>query len=60
MRKALLILVILILLSVTIEIPDVNVTGINVTGLLIGVASGFMDIMRMVLKQILLSIAEML
>ena len=60
MRKETLVLIILIMLAVTIEVPDVNVTGVNITGLVIGVASGFLTILRMIVKQALLAIANLL
>ena len=60
MRKEALILIVLILLAVTIEVPDVNVTGVNITGLVISVASGFLTILRMIVKQALLAIANLL
>jgi len=60
MRKKLLILLIFILFAAAIEIPDLNVTGINITGLLIGLATKFLSIMKIILKEVLLAIANML
>ena len=53
-------LLILLLFVVAVEIPDVNVTGINITGLMVSVATKFMQVMRAIVKQILLTIANML
>jgi hypothetical protein len=60
MRKKMLFLLILVLFAVAVEIPDVNVTGINITGLMVSVATKFMQVMRGIVKQILLTIANML
>jgi hypothetical protein len=60
MRKETLILIVLILLAVTIEVPDVNVTGVNITGLMVSVASQFLIILRMIVKQALLAIVNLL
>jgi len=55
-----LLLIVLILFAVTVKIPDVNVTGINITGLMVSVATKFMQVMRAIVKEALLAIANML
>ncbi len=63
MRKRMLALTILILFATTattIQIPDVNVTGVNITGLMISVATRFFQVMKFIVKEALLTIANML
>jgi len=60
MRRKYILLGFLLLLAVSVNIPDVNVTGINITGLMVGIASQVINIFRQIVKQALITIANML
>ena len=60
MRKLLIFCLIIIILATAIEVPDLDVGGISITGLFIGLATKVVQIARFVLKQILLAIANVL